>query len=87
MAAEDMSTKVSYLPVPDGPIEHEDIVVAATPQIRVYINALGQLGINILRMNEDEYRLERDWILIPIEHARTVAEAMIQTIEEFEEGQ
>ena len=87
MAAEDMSTKVSHLPVTYGPIEHEDIVVAATPQIRVYINALGQLGINILRMNEDEYRLERDWILIPIEYARTVAEAMIQTVEEFEEGQ
>jgi hypothetical protein len=87
MADEDMSTKVSYLPEPDGPIEHEDIVVAATPQIRVYINGLGQLGINILRMNEDEYRLEQDLISIPIEYARTVAEAIIQTVEEFEEDQ
>jgi hypothetical protein len=92
MADEDMKNKVLYISDveeigAEDPIEHDDIVVAATPQIRVYINGLGHLGICVLQMNEDQYRLDQSFVSIPVEHARTVAEAIIKTIEEFEESQ
>ncbi len=67
MAAEDMKNKVLYISDveeigAEDPIEHDDIVVAATPQIRVYINGLGHHGICVLHMNEDQYRKHRHFL-------------------------
>jgi len=66
--------------------DHDDIVVHAVPQIRVYINRLGELGICILTIDDDKYRVTQEMISIPLEHVKTISEAMIKVVEDYKES-
>ena len=66
--------------------DHDDVVVHAVPQIRVYINSLEELGICILTIDDEKYRVNQEMISIPLEHVKTIADAMIKVVEDYKEG-
>mgnify|MGYP001160665250 CR=1 FL=1 len=66
--------------------DHDDIVVHAVPQIRVYINGLEELGICILTIDDEKYRVNQEMISIPLEHVKTIADAMIKVVEDYKES-
>lgn len=65
----------------------ESVVVREVPQIRVYINLCEEIGVSILKMDIDHHMLDEQIISIPVEYARTVADAIVKVVEEYEESQ
>ena len=86
MAAEHKDLNADFELTPDGPCD-ESVVVREVPQIRVYINLREEVGISILKMDIDHHMLDEQIISIPVEYARTVADAIVKVVEEYEESQ
>jgi hypothetical protein len=86
MATEHKDLNADFDLTPDELCD-ESVVVREVPQIRVYINLCEEVGISILKMDIDHHMLDEQIVSIPVEYAKTVADAIVKVVEEHEENQ
>lgn len=57
-----------------------DITILPRPQISVFLNGLGEIGITVTGVSEDNERVEVNEISIPFESAEEVAKALMSFV-------